>query len=364
MKVIATVALAFASLHLLCHATHRQEVDITDDKQEETIVDSKNIGDVLTVAAKVVLGNLPQLKKLGITSEHNFKNFKCIQHKEVESGVYNGRVLKYNTEILDVECYTGQITIANPAHHHTDTDFYDPNLFTVDNVGLHLQCITPLVSKYVGKLGGNAFFSMFKSQEAVIWDGPPLCDIRKVEIDNPIVSVETLNLAGDNPKAAGKGEAWKRTYSNVERFVALALHTFVGDKKAEPEKLDLAELEAKAAASEAAEPGNPLISWNSIQRTTCLQNPYRKTSEYSTYEGLCGFVLPQVRLTIDGASLRWTHDHTLAVAKLMVLCKSYSLTKILVYIIKYVHFLSAVKNKFGEAIDHVNPFSENFFGKK
>jgi len=376
MKVIATVAFAFAFLHMLCHATHRQEVDITDDMQEETIVDTKDIGKLLTMAATVILGGqgiwLKQLKVLGITIE----GLECIQQKAVESGVYAGRVLKLNKEIIDIECATGQITVANPEHFHTDTGFRDPNLFTVDNVALHLECNMPEVSAFAKLMGKNWFGSKFGKEEGV-WEGQPLCDIRKVEIQNPIVSVETLNIGFDKPDGADY-ESLKRTFSNVERFVAKALHTFQNKGKEEAvvnKKLDVAELEAIEEQAEAAEASNQLITWNSIQRTTCLDHPYSKTSEFSTYEGLCGFVLPHLTLTIDGIEVRWTQDHTKAVAKLMARSKQFTLIRVLFNIMKYVHFLAGplggiinggvmLGNKVGKALDHFNPFSKNFFGKK
>lgn len=358
MNVIAAAAFAMT---VCAHAARQAR---TDNMQQDDFARNENIGPdvdkLLSKLVNIILGFV-DVEQLGIS----LQQFACVKTDEIVSEIYGGRVLSVNSNIIDVECSTNHVHIANPLHFIKDEPFNSETLFEVDNLALHLQCNLNIFTKYAKFLAGSKWDSMFgkKADEEPVWTGGAICDIKEVKIENPQVSVETLN----------KGTLFEgsllRRHSNVDQFLRKAKDAFGGQEA--PEEILEGDPEEVEPVTE--HEASDLITWTSMQNpvtktaSSCFANPYTQKGEFVKHEGLCGFVLPRLELSIDGLPVVWKQAHTKAVAKLMSLSQKFTLTKILVYIIKYAGVLAGPAggainavvggmNSIGRQLDRLNPF--------
>lgn len=360
MKMVGMIAFAVAvCVHAARHVS-------TDNMQQDGLARNENIGPkvdkLLSKLVNIILGFV-DVTQLGISLEQ----FSCVKTDEVVSEIYGGRVLHLNSDVVDVECSTHHIHVANPPHFYEDEPFKSDTLFEVDNVSLHLECYLNVFTKYAKFIAGSKWDNMFgkKADQETVWTGGAICDIKEVKIENPQIFVETLN------KETFFEGSLRRHQSNVDRFLQKAKDKFGGQEAPE---------EILEGGPEGVEPvmqdeGSALITWTSMQNpatktsSSCLENPYTQMGEFVKHEGFCGFVLPRLELSVDGLTVVWKQAHTKAVAKLMSLSSKFTLTKILGYIIKYAGVLAGPAggainavvggmNSIGRQLDRWNPFSK------
>lgn len=361
MKLIATFVFAV----LVCaHAARHLG---TDNILQDSLARSENVGPnvdkLLSKLVNIILGFV-DVDQLGIS----LQQFSCVKTDEIVSEIYGGRVLQLNSDIVDVECSTHRIHVANPSHFYEDEPFKSETLFEVDNFSLHLQCSLTVFTKYAKFMAGSKWDSMFgkKADQEPVWTGGAICDIKEVKIENPQIFVETLN------KDTFFEGSLRRQQSNVDRFLQRAKETFGGQEA--PEE-SLPEGDPEVVEPVIQHQASALITWTSMQNpvtktaSSCLDNPYTQMGEFVKHEGLCGFVLPRLELSVDGLTVVWTQAHTKAVAKLMSLSQRFTLTKILGYIIKYAGVLAGPAggainaivggmNSIGRQLESWNPFSK------
>lgn len=315
---------------------------------ETVYVDNPMISALLSKVTNLLKG-VKDLTPLKI----ELNDFTCKWNKGVTSEIYHGKVLKFNGNVIDVECNTGRIHVAQPDHWHDDKPFTSETLIEVDNLGVHLQCDTDAFKKYLkflitaktkgvretvqGVLHKIGLGSKNEEEDAV-WNGQALCDIKTLEIANPKIFVETLQPGN-----------FKRDKSNVEQFRE-ALKTFAPQEVEDEASL---EVENEVPKAEEAKPeGNPLITFDSIQKGSCIENPYSKTGSYADtqHKGLCGFLLLRTELNVDGIKVVWTQETTKLLAKLLSLSKKFTISKFLYYILKNAGF---VAEKGADAVDSI-----------
>lgn len=295
------------------HETHSAARTQLAREKNATSVDG--IGELLSKVMNLLKGFV-DLTPLKI----ELADFTCVQHEVTTSELVPGKVLKYNG--IYVSCNTHKIRVGQPAHWHEDDAFVSDTLIEVDNIGLSLQCDPGVFGKYLQfvaagqakgllhKVGLGGLFGAEKHDAA--WSGAPLCDIKKLEIVNPKIYLETL---GPN--------MLKRTKSNVQRFQEEASELF---QKPDGEE------------EEQQEEGNPLITFRSIQDGRCLENVYGPLAKL--YEGLCGFVLLKIEVNVDGIKLTWKQEYTKLLAKLLSVIKKFTLAKILGYIVTHAGYIA------------------------